>query len=37
MAASDIEVLARVEQAAGRTDRIRFGFLRWYLIEGEAE
>jgi SAM-dependent methyltransferase len=37
MAATDIDVLARVEKAVGRTERIRFGFLLWYLIACDVD
>lgn len=33
LAAADITALARVEQATPMADRIRFGFLLWYLID----
>jgi SAM-dependent methyltransferase len=32
MTSADIDALARVEAATDRTDRLRFGFLLWYLI-----
>lgn len=36
MTSADIGALACVEKAANRADRIRFGFLLWYLIECEV-